>query len=114
MKVLRILSLFMSVLFLSSALAGAASVFEQPRKKQPKKAYDYEKSRYKSYRTLTDDEQRTYKFDEKGNPVLSPAKLKKKKAAAKKKSKPKPGADGAEAPAPAEDAAAVKSQPKGK
>lgn len=106
MKVICILSVLLASVFLSATRAGAASVFEQPRKKQPKKGYDYEKSRYKSYRTLTDDEQRTYKFDEKGNPVLSPAKAKKKKGAAKTKAKPKPGADGKEAPLPAAEAPA--------
>jgi hypothetical protein len=59
----------------------------QPKKtKKKKKGYDYEKSKYKSYKALTGSEEKTYKFDEEGNPVPPTA----KKKAVYMKGKPRP------------------------
>lgn len=64
-----------------SATEEGASVMEQNSKPKKsagvkKKGYDYEKSKYKSYRALTDSEPRTYRFDEKGNPISQASKKK--------------------------------------
>ena len=61
------LSLLLIVLL--SAPAAAAH-----HKKKKKKADEYENSKYKSYKVLTDDN-RTYRFDSRGNPI-APAKKK--------------------------------------
>ena len=51
--------------------AGPVFAAESGKKKGPakKKAYDYERSKYKS-RELTDNTQHTYRFNEKGEPVV--------------------------------------------
>lgn len=68
---------------------GEANLVEpvkKPAKKKPvKKAYDYDRSKYKS-RELAEGEIKTYRFNAKGDPVL-PAD-KKKSAPAKKRSEP--------------------------
>ncbi len=75
----RLLTLFLA---LCIAVACLGPAFCAPaKKKAKKKAYDYENSKYKAYRELA-DEPRTYRFDERGNPILPKDK---KKAAAKKK-----------------------------
>ncbi len=59
---------------------------EEPKpkpKKKPVKAYDYDRSKYKS-RELAEGEIKTYRFNEKGDPVVPGAK---KKAPAKGKGK---------------------------
>lgn len=53
----------------------------KPKKKAKKKAFDYEKSKYKS---LEPSQTKSYKFNDKGDPIDPDAK---KKAAAKKKKK---------------------------
>ena len=62
--------------------APAAPVKKKAAKK--KKPYDYERSKYKS-RELTDNTQNTYRFNEKGEPVVAAE----AKAGAKKKAVPK-------------------------
>jgi hypothetical protein len=87
-------------LLLAAALLGgpAAPLFAQgeanlvepvkkPAKKKPvKKGYDYDRSKYKS-RELAEGEIKTYRFNEKGDPVI-PADKKKKSVPAKKRSEP--------------------------
>lgn len=76
----------MMLAFVAAALppAGFAAEAAPPAAQKPKakarskskndkkKNYDYEKSKYKAYRALTDSEPRTYRFDEKGNPIPPP------------------------------------------
>lgn len=68
----------------------------KPKKKakkggKGKKGYDYEASKYKSYRTLSDNEPRSYRFDESGKPI--PPGGKKKPAKKKKKVEAPPAED---------------------
>ena len=97
MKIIRFVSLIMMPVFaVALPPAGFAAeeavllVAQKPKTKKSakskKKGYDYEKSKYKAYRVLTDKETRSYKFDEKGNPI-PPAS---KKKPARKKVQPKP------------------------
>lgn len=58
-----------------------------PAKKPQPKGYDYGRSRYKS-RDLAEGELKTYRFNEKGEPVLPKDKAKKGAAPAKKRSEP--------------------------
>lgn len=73
---LRVLSLL--AVFLLAVSAGAA---EGARKKKKVKKDEYENNKYKSYRVLTPEEPRTYRFDAKGNPIPvdKPKKKRKKK-----------------------------------
>ena len=80
MAIQRFLAL--SLAFCVSVLCFAPAFSAPAKKKVKKKAYDYENSKYKAYQELT-DEPRTYRFDERGNPI--PPKDKKKAAAKKKK-----------------------------
>lgn len=68
----------------------AAVTFESGKKAKVKKPYDYEKSRYKSYRVLIGPEPRTYRFDEKGNPIQPKVKKPPVKKAVKKAPKKTP------------------------
>jgi hypothetical protein len=72
-------------LMLALGCASAASTSEKKRPKKKPAAYDYEKSRYKAYKALV-DEPRTYRFDERGNPIAPPAPG--KKGAKKSKAAP--------------------------
>lgn len=89
---------------LAAALIAAFAVLPaaaaKPKKKAAKKAYDYEKSKYKAYGALVDKEPKTYRFDNKGNPIPPPSKKKKssKKKSLPAKAVPKPALRSAEAP----------------
>lgn len=97
--------LLLSVLFAFSFAAPAALVRAEDElineeikpakkaKKKPakKKGYDYERSKYKSQ---APSQGSTYKFDEKGEPIVAGSK---KKAPAKKKRSEPPEAESAEA-----------------
>lgn len=106
----RILKLFLSFSLCAALGAAALPVLAQEEapaaseeapkpkkkvKKSKKKEYDYSRSKYKSYRVLTGEEGKSYRFDEKGNPIR-PADKKKKKKPAKKKAKPAPDEEGGE------------------
>lgn len=65
-------------------LLPVAGFSAEKKKAKKKKDYDYENSKYKSYKVLVDDDERTYRFDERGNPI-QPDSKKKKKASKKKK-----------------------------
>lgn len=74
----RLLSALLALTLPLAALAG------EPDKKKAaakKKAYDYERSKYKS-REFSENSVRSYRFNEKGEPIAAEAK---KKAASKKK-----------------------------
>ncbi|MBI4376742.1 MAG: hypothetical protein HY549_09870 [Elusimicrobia bacterium] len=59
--------------------AGMAAPAGRPKKKaKSKKTYDYDQSKYKVYRQLTEDS--TYRFDASGKPVKKKSKSKKKPA----------------------------------
>lgn len=94
LKLARVFLLFLAALLLPSALhcAEPDALEEKPRPKTAakakKKEYDYEKSKYKSYRVLTDPETSVYRYDSKGNPIRPAAKKKEKPK--KKKEKPRP------------------------
>lgn len=60
-------------------LSAGASAAEGVGKKKKSKKDEYEGSKYKSYRVLTDEEPRTYRFDENGQPIPARKPLKKKK-----------------------------------
>ncbi len=85
-------------------LAGAAAVLPragfaadpepeaaaQPRtghRGAAKRGYDYDKSKYKAYKVLTEDENHSYRFDAKGNAIL-PAQAKRRSS--KRKVRPRP------------------------
>ncbi len=108
-------------------LAGAAAVLPrasfaadpapeaaaQPRtghRGAAKRGYDYDKSKYKAYKVLTEDENHSYRFDAKGN-AIPPARAKSRPSkrrvrprpplseedaasAPKRKARPAPGNDG--------------------
>lgn len=79
---------------------------EAPKPKKSKKAkkakgYDYEASKYKSYRTLADNEPKSYKFDEAGKPI--PPGGKKKPVKKKKKAEAPPPDDEIDGNAPLTD-----------
>lgn len=87
MKLLRSL---IAVALLVGAVSPAFSQDEvaKPKpKKKPVKAYDYDRSKYKS-RELTEGEIKTYRFNAKGEPVVPGGKKKPVAAKGKKRSGP--------------------------
>lgn len=83
---MRLLAFLLVGTLAFSAPSAAWSADERPKKKAKKKAYDYEQSKYKAYKALTEDQERTYRFNERGEPVKPGAKKKKAKKPAKKSS----------------------------
>ena len=69
---------------------GAASALGAPAKHKKKPAKKPEGSKYKMYKVLT-DEPKTYRFDERGEPIPLPS-----KKPAKKKKKAPPPEDGSD------------------
>ncbi len=59
----------------------------KPKPKKKAKPYDYDRSKYKS-RDLADGELKTYRFNEKGDPVIPGGKKKPAAAKGKKRSEP--------------------------
>jgi hypothetical protein len=74
-----------TAIFLIALLVAFPASAAGKTKKKPK-PYDYESSKYKAYRALTDDEPKSYRFDMKGNPI--PPVSSKKKPPRKKKAAP--------------------------
>ena len=75
------------------------------KKKKKKKGYDYEKSKYKS-RDFASDPEHSYKYNEKGDPILPKKKKDKKKKSAEPPEVSEPRACGLE-----ESCGAPKSSP---
>lgn len=76
-----------AALAVSPALAGPKA-----KKKAVKKGDPYESSKYKSYRVLTGEENKSYRFDSHGNPIppASEKKAKKKEGGGEKGGEQKP------------------------
>jgi hypothetical protein len=79
-------SLSLAVPVLAQDDEAAAEEEAKKKKKKKKKADVYENNKYRSFKVLADDN-RTYKFDADGNPILSEEDKKKLKKKAKKKKK---------------------------
>lgn len=89
-EIMKFVSLLLGGL-LAVAAAPLSAADETPKKKPKKAGYDYNNSKYKAYKVLTEDQERTYRFNEKGEPV-KPAEAKKaKKKPARKSSEASDG-----------------------
>ena len=88
--VMKLLRSLLAVALLAGAVSPAFSSDEEAKpkpKKKPAKTYDYDRSKYKS-RELSEGETKTYRFNEKGDPVVPGGKKKPAAAKGKKSSEP--------------------------